>query len=326
MPEPCAVCGTSAEGGLFGGVNKSYDCPRCGFWVVVPYYGEQAPLSLREALGDWDRKAIHRRSRLSHILRQQQSQGQTVAVPVGQLPQWRLDDPLPSPAEQLDRFLTWVGEHQPSPAERVVLPVPEVAAWIGATIRKDQPDRAVGWLIGTDECRQLIEAPNGNGATRLTLAGWRRFEELRQATSRSRIAFMALQFGDPEVEPFVTSLFRPAVERAGFELRVLTDNQPAGLIDDQLRVALRTARFVIADLTRGNKGAYWEAGFAEGLGRPVIYTCRRGEWDEATTRPHFDTNHLLTIVWDPENPGLAAAQPTATIRATLPEEAKLTDQ
>jgi nucleoside 2-deoxyribosyltransferase len=45
-------------------------------------------------------------------------------------------------------------------------------------------------------------------------------------------------------------------------------------IDDQMRVALRTSRFVVADLTRGNRGAYWEAGFAEGLGRPVIYTCR----------------------------------------------------
>lgn len=111
--------------------------------------------------------------------------------------------------------------------------------------------------------------------------------------------------------------------RAGFELRLLTDGQPAGLIDDQLRVALRTSRFVIADLTHANNGAYWEAGFAEGLGRPVIYTCRKKEWDER--KSHFDTNHLVTIIWDPEKLQDAANHLTATIRATLLSEAKMTD-
>jgi hypothetical protein len=95
------------------------------------------------------------------------------------------------------------------------------------------------------------------------------------------------------------------------------------LIDDQMRVALRTARFVIADLTHGSHGAYWEAGFAEGLGRPVIYTCRKDEWKSGAS--HFDTNHLNTIEWDPENLQGAATRLTAMIRATLPAEAKMTD-
>ena len=44
-----------------------------------------------------------------------------------------------------------------------------------------------------------------------------------------------------------------------------------------------------------NSGAYWEAGFAEGLGRPVIYTCEKRYFDEHKT--HIDANHSLTIVW-----------------------------
>jgi hypothetical protein len=108
-------------------------------------------------------------------------------------------------------------------------------------------------------------------------------------------------------------------------LNVLTDRQPAGLIDDQLRVALRRSRFVIADLTHGNNGAYWEAGFAEGLGRPVIYTCREKEWEDGNQKTHFDTNHLVTVIWDPQRPNDAAERLTAIIRATLPDEAKLDD-
>jgi nucleoside 2-deoxyribosyltransferase len=100
----------------------------------------------------------------------------------------------------------------------------------------------------------------------------------------------------------------------------------AGLIDDQLRVALRTSRFVIADLTYGSRGAYWEAGFAEGLGRPVIYTCREKEWNDANGEaPHFDTNHLRTIVWRRDKLDEAATNLKATIRATLPAEAIMTD-
>jgi hypothetical protein len=54
-----------------------------------------------------------------------------------------------------------------------------------------------------------------------------------------------MQF-DPELQNVVEQCFKPAVGRAGFELRLITDGQPAGLIDDQLRVALRNSRFVLA--------------------------------------------------------------------------------
>jgi hypothetical protein len=157
------------------------------------------------------------------------------------------------------------------------------------------------------------------------MSGWERYGSLKRAKIESRTAFMAMQFGDAELDGVVNGCFRPAVRRAGFELRVLTDGQPAGSIADQLRVALRSSRFVIADLTHGNPGAYWEAGFAEGLGRPVIYSCKKAVWDDPNTKPHFDTNHLVTIIWDPGKLKDAEDRLTATIRATLPDEAKLAD-
>jgi hypothetical protein len=59
---------------------------------------------------------------------------------------------------------------------------------------------------------------------------------------------MAMEFND-EMDCVFKDCFKPAVEAAGFKLPDLREGQPAGLIDDQLRVALRTSRFVIADLT-----------------------------------------------------------------------------
>ncbi len=159
---------------------------------------------------------------------------------------------------------------------------------------------------------------------KLTLAGWERYAALKKSNIESRTAFMAMKFGDLELNRVVDECFRPAVRRAGFELRVVTDQQRAGSIDDQIRAAILASRFVISDLTHGSPGAYWEAGFGEGLGLPVIYTCEKSVWDRDKT--HFDTNHLLTIVWESTDLKNAEDALTATIRATLRAEAKQTDE
>jgi hypothetical protein len=253
-----------------------------------------------------------------------------VWVPVHKLESWRLDDRLPPPSEQFDNLALLVGDRQPSSVAWATLGPHEISAWIGAPITVSNEE--LGWLIEQGRPKGWIDTRFDGGAfssrpstmqARLTMTGWERYDALKRAEAVSRTAFMAMQFGDADLDQVVDHCFKPAVDRSGFELRILTDRQPAGLIDDQLRVALLSSRFVIADLTHGNNGAYWEAGFAEGLGRPVIYTCRKTEWDKRKT--HFDTNHLVTIIWEPEELEDAGTRLTATIRATLPGEARLTD-
>lgn len=79
----------------------------------------------------------------------------------------------------------------------------------------------------------------------------------------------------------------------------------------------------MSDLTNNNIGAYWEAGYAEGLGKPVIYLCEKSQFNEFKT--HFDTNHHTTVVWDENDMDAAVKNLKDTIRATLPLEAKMTD-
>jgi nucleoside 2-deoxyribosyltransferase len=228
----------------------------------------------------------------------------------------------PSPAEQADNLVRLIGNRQPSPAECITIPEPEVSSSIGMAIGNE----GLFWLLRQPQVDRLVEnhaSQSGPDRLLLTFEGWQRYEALKRADVESRKAFMAMKFGDDELNRAVNEYFKPAVARTGFELRLVTDRQHAGLIDDQLRVALRGARFVIADLTHANNGAYWEAGFAEGLGRPVIYTCQRSAWENQKT--HFDTNHLATIIWDPENLADAESRLAAMIRATLPAEAKMTD-
>jgi nucleoside 2-deoxyribosyltransferase len=136
---------------------------------------------------------------------------------------------------------------------------------------------------------------------------------------------MAMKYGDAQLDAVFSTCFKPAVEQTGFTLMRLDEEPRAGLIDDHLRLDIRRSRFLVADLSHANLGAYWEAGYAEGLGRPVIYTCRKDVFDDPKAKPHFDTNHHLTVVWDPSDLTAAAMGLKTTIRVTLPSEAKLDD-
>jgi DNA-binding MarR family transcriptional regulator len=156
----------------------------------------------------------------------------------------------------------------------------------------------------------------------LTMKGWERYEEIRRGNIDSKKAFMAMPFGNPTLDE-VYKHFKVAVGQTGFDLRRIDEGAKAGLIDDRLRVEITTSRFLIAELTEENRGVYWEAGFAEGLGRPVIYTCEKAHFKQQST--HFDTNHHLTVQWEADKIDEALDELKATIRATLPDEAKLQD-
>ena len=125
-----------------------------------------------------------------------------------------------------------------------------------------------------------------------------------------------MQFNDAALDAFVRYVVKPAVKNAtGCDLVTLHDVATAGIIDNILRVKIRDAKFVIADLTHDNRGAYWEAGYAEGLGKPVIYICETTKFDEKKT--HFDTNHCTTIPWSRDDDGGFRERLTATLRRSL---------
>jgi len=56
---------------------------------------------------------------------------------------------------------------------------------------------------------------------------------------------------------------------------------------------IKKCKFLIADFTEQKHGVYFEAGFALGLKRPVIYTCSEEDFKDT----HFDTNHYPHIVY-----------------------------
>lgn len=298
-----------------------FECPRCGRYAL----SDEAHTDL----GDWLRQyETNGRAVLSHVINQMSAREQWPLVTTFLIEDILKNTSLPKPPEQMDRLVMWLGDRLPT---------------LGSTIDNDELEPAIAWTGAGDResLAVMVQEVNLSGyvagevlgnmsppqvySLRLTLLGWERYEELKRGLSTSRNAFLAMKFGDAELDAIFDNHFKPAVEATGFKLNKLNENQPAGLIDDRLRVEIRQSRFLVADLTHHNNGAYWEAGFAEGLGKPVIYTCRKDVFEDNQQGTHFDTNHHLTVPWDPENMAEAVNKIKATIRATLPGEAKMED-
>ena len=151
----------------------------------------------------------------------------------------------------------------------------------------------------------------------LSLEGWKIYEVENRGMVAGNYGFIAMQFNDNELETFVQEVVTPTVEKMGFNLIDVRDVSKAGIIDNIIRSQIRSARFVIADLTHDNNGAYWEAGYAEGLGKPVIYICEKAKFEEKRT--HFDTNHCTTVLWSRDDDDGFRKELTATLHLSLEE-------
>jgi len=229
---------------------------------------------------------------------------------------------LPSALERIDNLVLHFGA-KVEPGHAIDLDPSHLVAQIGCN-----GIAAATWVIKQATSLGYVTLDGNRGLGYLAAAGWKYFNELKRRGTGSTHAFMAMEYSDLELEAVFAQHLVPAVAATGFTLRKANDpHQPAGSIDDTMRADIRTSRFIVCDLTHGNRGAYWEAGFAEGIGRPVIYVCKAEILtnDKHPAHPHFDTRQQLIVPWDLADMAPAVKKLKAAIRATLPDEARMTD-
>lgn len=318
MTEVCPVCNSSLKEirPNSGGRDASFfSCPQCGEFVLSGTLIATLPHTLQ--------KHKDAAAKISHALRTMQQANKGAELYTNTVDEI-LNRPLPRPKEQADLLIRWLAENVAGPGETIWIEPSTHSAIIGAKSPEGfalilQHLFNIGMVTGIP----AKGAPPGRAHATLSFDGWEYYEKLRQGGTTYRKAFMAMKFGDTDLDRLLETIFKPSAKQAGFDLFRLDDQPRAGLIDDRLRVEIQASDFVVADLTHDNLGAYWEAGYAEGLGKPVIYTCEKNKFEAQKT--HFDTNHHLTIIWDSAAPEQAGEKLKATIRATLPQYAKQED-
>ena len=295
------------------------DCPVCGLFgipeeawddILDPQTGAEYQLS------ELCRAQLAHRIRTGNTSRT----SNTINVTHGFISDFIADGcPGPTPAEQATKIIKYIGDEVSRSGQRLkTLPV-EFFAIIGAP----NPTLA-GELTMELNIRGLIDGmplktlntPPSLLNVNLTLDGWEQYEAEKRGEIDSNYGFIAMKFGENTLDPFVKNVVKPAVKAGiNYDLVDMRDVARAGIIDKIMRTQIRDSAFVIVDLTHDNFGAYWEAGYAEGLGKPVIYICERTKFEKVNT--HFDTNHCTTVVWSEDDPDQFTKELIATLRRSL---------
>lgn len=136
-----------------------------------------------------------------------------------------------------------------------------------------------------------------NSAHIITPEGWDRIYYLEsEKNSSSKQGFVAMWF-DKSMNIIWKNGFYKAIEDAGFEPARIDNKEFNNLITDEIIAEIRRSKFIVSDFTGQRGGVYFEAGFAMGLNKPVIFTCRSDQLEDC----HFDTNHYNHIVWENED-------------------------
>jgi hypothetical protein len=144
----------------------------------------------------------------------------------------------------------------------------------------------------------------------LSPKGFTYCEEEYKKRNKSVSIFVARWFSS-EMDTVMKDAIRPAAQECGFEAFSVGDEPFNGDITDKIIAGIKECRFMIADFTGHRGGVYFEAGYAEGLGLPVIYTCR----DDQKNEVHFDINHNNFIFWN--TPEILKEKLIDRIRATI---------
>ena len=131
------------------------------------------------------------------------------------------------------------------------------------------------------------------GTPVVSVHGYSRLAYLASGQNSDQV-FVAMWFSD-EMEKVYVDAIESAVIEAGYNPQRVGQGQTTDRIDDEAEAKIRQARLVIADFSHGKDGVrgsvYYEAGFARALGKPVIFTAKKG------SKVHFNVDHFLRIEW-----------------------------
>jgi len=311
--DTCPVC-RNEEGGSCrtmpydGSDQRTLQCDVCGIFRV------SGSLLASQLHPENPELTKIQRASLSHFIRSNQTPDNPPLLMSDWFRTFVSQAKLPNPAIQAENIIRFVGDHLLNSGSKIEnLPVGFYAI-IGAPNQEFAIELALelekrGLLTCIDANDDLLNVG-------LSLSGWEHYEAEQKGRFSGKYGFIAMKFGDPNLDPFVDNILKPLIKDAiSYDLVDLRNVARAGIIDNIMRAQIRDAAFVLVDLTHDNYGAYWEAGYAEGLGKPVIYLCEKKKFEEAKT--HFDTNHCTTVCWSLEDTASFGSEIIATIRRSL---------
>lgn len=154
----------------------------------------------------------------------------------------------------------------------------------------------LGYHITSLAERRLVSTPRTTNEVVVTARGWEHIEQLLTPAGGNRSDFFVAMAFKESLRNAWEQGIKPGAADAGYVAKRVDSDAHNDRIDDRIIAGIRASYGLIAEVTTQNVGAYFEAGFALGLGRPVVWTVHA----EDVKNLHFDTRQFNHIVWNDE--------------------------
>ncbi len=298
----CPICHLENIAKHFSSDGKdviTIKCPRCGNFQLSRTLGAIVDRNIEQYGPRW---------LISAVIRNRYEQGDNSLLLTNTVELLIKLARVPSdPFESINLLLEHIHRKTKIPGEAVHLDINNDFPIVYA---RDQ--REFKYYI--DKARELglIEWKGNETDYLLGLKGWERVLELGKSIIKSNQAFVAMWFDASLLDAYREGII-PALEQSRFKPHRIDFQEHNDKIDDRIIAEIRRSGLLVADFTGHRGGVYFEAGFAMGLGIPVIWTCRKNH----AKKLHFDTRQYNHIIWD--TPEDLKIKLTNRIAATLPQ-------
>lgn len=225
--------------------------------------------------------------------------------------------------DRVDRMLLWLNGHVPGLGRHL-----PIATFMQGYARNDlalEYIQLLGADIGSSDEHETLEVLNfarksgfieyepkagdSGGYASLSFKGYQRVEFLETQKPLGEQAFVAMWFHAETNDAYENGI-KLGIEDSGYKPVRIDRIDHNNKIDDEIIAEIRRSKFIVADFTSevisknrldgsdyreaiARGGVYFEAGFAKGLGREVIWTVS----EDVLPLVHFDTRQFAHIVW-----------------------------
>ena len=182
------------------------------------------------------------------------------------------------------------------------------------------------YSINEEELDSIINALSEKGYIKngkivnqftITLDGITYIEKQNSSGPNNNQCFVAMWFTE-EMEMIFERTICPTLNDLGYKAIIISMVEHNDIINDKIIAEINKSKFMIADFSGNRGGVYFEAGYAMGQGKQVIWTCKEDYFNKIVKtkvlgldndgierqieykeerKLHFDINHYNFIVW-----------------------------
>lgn len=131
----------------------------------------------------------------------------------------------------------------------------------------------------------------------ISAEGWKKIGELQKRERIINQGFIAMAFCEETKQ--IGDIFKKVISKCKYAPRKIDEKEHNNQIVPEIFFEISRSKFIVVDVTVPNYGAYYEAGYAEALGKEVIVCCRKDVFN-SKEKPHFDISQKSTVVWEDE--------------------------